>query len=91
MYRAVHTQVTCTKMVGLYRLSLILDKMQKCVYTLPSSQSDAFALDKPNSYDNQITFAKYQAYYDLLMSELEKTQSQSKKLLRSTKKRRTNS
>ena len=32
VYRAAHSQVTCTKMVGLYRLSHILDKMQKCVY-----------------------------------------------------------
>ena len=32
MYRAAHKQVPSTKMVGLFRLSLILDQMQRSVY-----------------------------------------------------------
>ena len=32
MYRAAHSQVTCVKLVGLYRLHYILNKMQKSVY-----------------------------------------------------------
>ena len=84
MYRAAHSQVTCTKMVGLFRLSIILDKMQKCVYTSPKEKDVADSSSE--SYSNQQAFAKYQAYYHLLGKELEKTQRQSK-LLRSPMKR----
>lgn len=68
MYRAAHTQVTCTKMVGLYRLSLILDKMQKSVYT---------PVNQPN---NPVDFNQYQALYHLLAKELKKTRLEEAKM-----------
>ena len=64
MYRAAHSQVTCTKMVGLYRLSLILDKMQKSVYT---------PVNQPN---HPVDFNQYQALYHLLARELKKARSE---------------
>ena len=57
MYRAAHSQVSCMRMIGLFRLGLILDKMQKCVYT-------------PADDDRPGQFQKYQALYRLLVKEL---------------------
>ena len=67
MYRAAHSQVSCTRMVGFFRMGAILDKMQKCVYT----RSDD---DRPGQ------FQKYQAFYRLLVKELAKAREVVSKL-----------
>ena len=69
-------------MVGFFRLSLILDKMQKCVYSSPQENQSKVK-------ENPMQFTKYQAYYHILVKELENTKEEAKHLRAPVK--RTNS
>lgn len=55
MYKSAQSQVGFTKMVALYRLNIILERMQKCVH--PSLNAEPIGGK----------FAKYQAYYYALV------------------------
>jgi len=66
MYRAAHSQVGCTRMVGLDRLGYILDQMQKCV---PYMQPDMVA-----------NHGLFKAYYPVLLQALDDSRSEFAKI-----------
>ena len=68
MYKAAKSQVENTKMVGLYRLSMILNQMQRCVYSAIGDEK------RPGQY------TKYQSYYHILAKELKNTREEAAKL-----------
>ena len=63
MYQVAHSQMSSTKMVGMYRLSFILNLMKQCVHSAVGDEI------RPGQY------MKYQAFYHVLVKELNTLES----------------